>query len=322
MRTPAGFFLVRPKSTGKDVEMQFSKPPLKVLDQMHLLKERGMQFADDTRAERVLHNINYYRLRAYWLPFEAFDAAKPVDTEHAFKAGTDFDTVVSSYVFDRKLRILLLEAIERVEIAMRTHWAQVLAEKYGAHAYLQTGLFHNPSMYSQCLKSLDEELERSKETFVKHYRDKYDQPSRPPIWAICELLTLGQLSKWLGNVKLRNDRQAMAYRLGLDEVVVCAFAHHLTHVRNLCAHHCRVWNRKLTFTMTLPKRPSELAAQFNTLEDRRIYNTLVMLAWCIKTISPDTTWPARVRTLLSERTTIEVSAMGAPADWAMRTTWI
>ncbi len=301
--------------------MQFSKPPLKVPDQIDLLKGRGMRFADEERAARVLHNVNYYRLRAYWLPFEAYDAAKPADTEHAFKPGTDFDAVVSSYVFDRKLRILLLEAIERVEIAMRTHWAQVLAEKYGAHSYLQMGLFHNQSMYSQCLKSLDEELERSKETFVKHYLDKYDQPSRPPIWAICELLTLGQLSKWLGNVKLRNDRQAMAYRVGLDEVVVCAFAHHLTHVRNLCAHHCRVWNRKLTFTMTLPKRPSELALQFNASEDRRIYNTLVMLAWCIRTISPDTTWPTRVRTLISERTAGEISAMGAPLDWAGRATW-
>lgn len=301
--------------------MLFNKPALSVPKQIQLLKSRRMTIADEARATRVLQHINYYRLRAYWLPFESLPATTPGNADHAFKPGTDFDAVVRLYVFDRKLRLLLLEAIERVEIAMRTHWAQVLSERYGAHAYLQEGLFQKLPIIEACLKSLDEELMRSKETFVQHYRDKYDHPSRPPIWAVCELLTLGQLSKWLGNVKLRNDRQAMAHCLGLDEVVVCAFAHHLTHVRNLCAHHSRVWNRKLTFTMTLPKRPGELATQFNAIENRRIYNTLVMLVWCIRTISPDTTWPNRMHALLCERSPIELQSMGAPANWATRSTW-
>ena len=301
--------------------MKFCKPPLRVPEQLNLLKSRGMVVADQARAVRVLQNINYYRLRAYWLPFETPELSGAAEGEHLFRQGTDFDAVVSLYVFDRKLRLLLLEAIERVEIAIRTHWAQVLADKYGSHAYLNRDVFHNPSMHGTCLSKLDEELVRSKETFVQHYRSKYTQPARPPIWAICELLTLGQLSKWLGNIKLRNDRQAIAHRLKLDEVVVCAFAHHLTHVRNLCAHHSRVWNRKLTFIMTLPKRPSELAAQFNAGEERRIYNTLVMLAWCIRTISPDTTWPARLQGLLRERTDGELKAMGVPVDWAAHAPW-
>lgn len=302
--------------------MEFCKPPLKVSDQIELLKKRGMAIADEARATRVLQNINYYRLRAYWLPFEAPEALRLVAGEHLFKQGTDFDRVVSAYVFDRKLRVLLLEAIERVEIALRTHWAQILAEGYGAHAYLDPNLFNKTHIYDACLSSLDEELDRSKETFVQHYKGKYTKPSRPPIWAICELLTLGQLSKWMGNIKRRQDRQAIAARLGLDEVVVCAFAHHLTHVRNLCAHHSRVWNRKLTFTMTLPKRPGALASQFNPVEDRRIYNTLVMLVWCIKIISPDTTWPSRVKTLLSTCTAVELKAMGAHADWETRAPWV
>jgi abortive infection bacteriophage resistance protein len=302
--------------------MEFCKPPLNVSDQIALLKKRGMTFEDDARAMRVLKNVNYYRLRAYWLPFEAPEADRHAEGEHLFKPGTDFDKVVSVYVFDRKLRVLLLEAIERVEIAIRTHWAQVLAESYGAHAYLDQSHFNKRHIYEACMSSLDEELARSKETFVQHYNGKYSKPSRPPIWAICELLTLGQLSKWLGNVKRRQDRQAIAARLALDEVVVCAFAHHLTHVRNLCAHHSRVWNRKLTFTMTLPRRPAGLFNQFNPVEDRRIYNTLVMLVWCIKVISPETTWPSRLKELLSTRTAAELKAMGAHEDWASRAPWI
>jgi abortive infection bacteriophage resistance protein len=180
--------------------MEFCKPPLNVIEQIALLRQRGMAVADDARATRVLQNVNYYRLRAYWLPFEAAEADRLVAREHLFKPGTDFDQVVSVYVFDRKLRVLLLEAIERVEIAIRTHWAQVLAESYGAHAYLDQNNFQKPHIYEACMRSLDEKLDRSKETFVQHYNGKYTKPSRPPIWAICELLTLGQLSKWLGNI--------------------------------------------------------------------------------------------------------------------------
>ncbi len=169
--------------------MLFNKPPLSVHDQIGLLQGRGMVIADEARATRVLQHINYYRLRAYWLPFET--APADANAEHAFRPGTDFDNVVGMYVFDRKLRVLLLEAIERVEIAMRTHWAQVLAERYGAHAYLQGHLFQKPGIYEACLQNVDDELRRSNATFVQHYRDKYTQPSRPPIWAISELLTWG-----------------------------------------------------------------------------------------------------------------------------------
>lgn len=178
--------------------MKFCKPPLAVPAQLELLKRRGMVVADEARAVRVLQNINYYRLRAYWLPFEAHELSKAVQDEHLFKPGTDFDTVVSLYVFDRKLRLLLLEAIERVEIAIRTHWAQMLADKYGAHAYLNRDVFYNLSMHGTCLSSLDEELERSKETFVQHYREKYTQPARPPHLGHLRIAHAGAVVKMAG----------------------------------------------------------------------------------------------------------------------------
>ena len=297
--------------------MNFTKPPLDIPEQIALLKNRGMSFADEARASRVLSHVNYYRLRAYWLPFEKVGNAQTNQENHMFVDGTDFDSVYSLYVFDRNLRVLLLEAIERVEIALRTHWAQVLAEKYGAHAYMQQDIFHKQGIYDNCLASLDEELSRSKETFVKHYQSKYKNPTRPPIWAVCELLTLGGLSKWIENINKRQDRQAIALRLNLDEVVVRAFAHHLTHVRNICAHHGRVWNRKFTLIMTLPNRPFELSSQFNKdkHDERKVYNTLVMLCWCIKTINPQTTWPARVKALLLTRSEHDLKAMGAVVGW-------
>ena len=111
-----------------------------------------MVVSDHARAARVLQHINYYRLRAYWLSFEDIPATSLLGEGHVFKSGTDFDKVVGLYVFDRQLRLLLLEAIERVEIAMRTHWAQVLAERHGSHAYLDKNLFKDSGVYHHCLE--------------------------------------------------------------------------------------------------------------------------------------------------------------------------
>ncbi|MBI5409958.1 MAG: Abi family protein [Nitrospirae bacterium] len=61
----------------------------------------------------------------------------------------------------------------------------------------------------------------------------------------------------------------------IDEAVLGSFMHHLTHVRNLVAHHSRLWNRRMTFTMSIPRHPAEMVGWFNRNADRKIYNTLI-----------------------------------------------
>ncbi|KKK51834.1 hypothetical protein LCGC14_3110980, partial [marine sediment metagenome] len=104
----------------------------------------------------------------------------------------------------------MLEAIERVEVSFRTRFAYVLATKHDSHAYLNPDYFKSERKYQQCIANLREELNRSRETFIEHYRTKYDDPELPPIWAICEVMSFGQLSKWFQNLKHRADRKAIA----------------------------------------------------------------------------------------------------------------
>ncbi|HPM10529.1 MAG TPA: Abi family protein [Paludibacter sp.] len=99
--------------------MKFTKPALSVDDQVALLRQRGMGFPDEVAARHVLNYVNYYRLRAYWLPFEVGSAANAT-AAHAFMPGTQFETVLTSYTFDQRLKLLLMDAMERVEIALRT----------------------------------------------------------------------------------------------------------------------------------------------------------------------------------------------------------
>jgi abortive infection bacteriophage resistance protein len=301
--------------------VKFSKPALSVDDQIALLRQRGMGFADEAAARHTLSHVNYYRLRAYWLPFEAVNAASP-NAVHVFVPGTQFEAALASYTFDQRLKLLLMDAVERVEIALRTRWAHELALRYGSHAYLDKTIFVDPTRYGKCLQSLTDEVVRSQETFIKHYRASYTDPALPPIWAVCEVLTLGQLSQWLDNLKLRGDRQAIAQAFGFDEVVICAFAHHLATVRNLCAHHSRVWNRKLTIKMKLPTRPTAVVAWFNPAQDRKIYNTLLMLALLLQRIFPDSSWPTRLTQLMATMPPGTAQAMGFPVGWQSLPVWM
>ena len=106
--------------------MKYSKPPLTIDEQVELLLKRGMDGNPDVMAQR-LTAVNYYRLSGYWHTFR-----NPDDT---FKPGTTFDLVWNTYVFDRHLRLLVMDAIERIEIAVRSLMAYHHAHEHGAFAY-------------------------------------------------------------------------------------------------------------------------------------------------------------------------------------------
>lgn len=297
---------------------QFRKPALSTDQQIDLLIKRGLKITNRALVKQYLSHISYYRLRAYWLPFEQVT----IDGDHAFATGTDFNTVLSHYNFDRELRLLLIDAIERVEISLRTRLNNVLSLKYGPFAHESASHFAKAHLWQQNRDELIKEYKRSRETFAEHYRCKYPHLSSPPLWVACELMTLGHLSRWLQNLRIPKDRQAIADIYGLDERVLVSFAHHLTIVRNHCAHHGRVWNRKLSLKMQIPsKKPFGLSSNFNPEQDRRLYNTLTMLAHMMNVISPASTWRQQVKALIQTTTQIEVADMGFPKHWDQSEIW-
>jgi abortive infection bacteriophage resistance protein len=250
------------------------------------------------------------------------EGPKGIAGEHQFLHGAHFDRVMKLYAFDRSLRLLVMDAVEQVEVSVRTQWAYHLSMAHGAHAYLDPAIFRRIDTHRRCLMALSEEIDRSQETFVDHYRKTYTDPALPPIWAVCEVMSFGQLSRWVSNLKLRKDRQRIAEIYDLDESVFCSFLHHLTHVRNLCAHHGRLWNRRFTITMQIPSiRPIRACAWFNPPADRQVYNTLVMLGALLEVIEPGTTWPSRVRILVEGSQNIEPIAMGFPGNWGSYPFW-
>lgn len=296
MLTPRSYCL---KTSQKQ---SFSKPFLTIDQQITQLKRRGMLFADEEKAKKYFENLNYYRLSGYWLLFEKDHGT------HTFNANTKFEDVLKLYVFDRELRLLLLDAIERIEVSVRSRLAYELSKAYGSHPHLKPEIFHCSIKYAHTLLKLNGEVSRSKEAFIKHFDGKYRE-KLPPFWAGVELMTLGQVSNWFSNLKFRKDRQVVAKYYGLDEKVLVSFLHHLTIVRNICAHHSVLWNKKITLDFTVPKFPKKLNEKFNLNTRKQIFNTLVMIEYLMEVINEESHWKERLVALI-EKYNIDTEHMG------------
>lgn len=299
------------------MKRQFNKPPITPSDQVTLLISRGMLIEDASFAEHYLTQISYYRLRAYWLPFEVNSKT------HQFQKNTSFEKVLNLYTFDRQFRLLLLDAIERVEVSFRSRFAMALAQAHGAHAHLKDAIFKTAQRnwdYQQAIQQLIQEVSKNKETFIKHFAENYLEPL-PPIWALVEIMTIGQISRWYENLSASQVRNSISRAYGLDETIMVSFMHHLSTIRNLCAHHSRIWNRSYKFTYKIPKRSqAALDNSINQNTPKQIYNTLVMLKFLLDQICPDHFWDKRLKALL-EQHAIDTSLMGFPGDWLDKELW-
>ncbi|APS44712.1 Abi family protein [Piscirickettsia salmonis] len=292
------------------MKASFNKPPLSFEKQLQLLESRGMVIPDKDRALHYLENLNYYRLAAYWIPFQKDRVS------HTFYEGTSFDDVLNLYIFDRELRLIVLDAIERVEVSVRTQLCYCLAHEHGSHAHLQPEAFFNTNKYNVLISKLKDEYRRSNESFVNHYREAYTE-TLPPIWVSVELFTFGQLSMCYQNIKGRHLKQKTASHYNIDEKLLGSFLHQLSFIRNLCAHHSRLWNRDLTVTMKIPRKkaPKDLLISVDLNENaRKIYNTLTMMLYFMNKVNPNHHWKDRFFSIVNNHN-IDLNKMGFKKEY-------
>lgn len=248
------------------------KPAETYAEQLATMRERGLHDDDQPFALHCLEHHNYYRLSAYRLPLSV--AGDP----DRFKPGTSFTQLWALYCFDRLLRQLVSEALKSFELSVRARWAYTLGHAHGAHAYEQAALFHDPVRHADSLEKLDDEIRRSDEVFIGHFRKKHGMP-RPPIWADCEVMSFGLLSRFYANTRAFKERKEISKTYQLFPDTLKSLLEHAVYIRNLCAHHARLWNRRFTITVTLPNsQPRDILSSLHLAEDRHLYNTLGCLA--------------------------------------------
>lgn len=290
--------------------MRYAKPALTFEQQIDLLQGRGLAVPDRQRALHWLAHVSYYRLSAYLLPFK--------DGE-TFRPGTTFDSVAGLYIFDRKLRLILLDAIERVEVALRTCLTYELSHAHGVFGHTESGNFAHWFKHDRFMSELTKAERDSTETFVSHYRSKYTCEEHLPIWMATELISFGQLSRVYA-ASHPNIKRVFARRLNVSDRIVGSWLHTLSYVRNVCAHHSRLWNRELAIKPMLPVVSP--AWPYRVASNERLYCVLVILRHTLVRISPRCLWHERLLTLFDGHPEVSLDAMQIPADWRTAPLWV
>lgn len=285
-----------------------------------------MDVGDLETAKQWLETVGYYRLSAYWLPFELPPEGELVRSK-TFKPKATFMAVTDLYVFDRRMRVLVLEAIERVEVHVRSRWTYHMSHAHGTHAHLEHRQFSSGLNHAEQLFRLARAVDKSEETFIKHFKNKYTEPHSPPLWQATELMTLGELSKWFQATKDNSVKSGVGYDLGLPTIeIVESVLQVLSYVRNICAHHGRLWNRETVKRVPKIKRFALDLALVKDSKNRdvcenKLYNVLVILLHLIDRQATDSTFRERLRALIEERSENERRSMGFPDDWQKRPIW-
>ena len=306
---PGGFFYSA---------MQFAKPALSIHEHLDLLRSRGLAIPDLERAAHFLKFIGYYRLSGYALPLTFKN--HPAHPSHNFKPGSSFDDILNLYLFDRELRLLVMDAVERIEVAFRTCFSNYMSQKAGPHWYMSPKHFVNQKCHDQLAKKIIERTgvaessgpgtSQGKEVFLQHYFGKYTNPKLPPSWMIVEVLPISTLSIAYENLALREDRKQISMEFGLNPEVLESWMHAVSYVRNLCAHHSRLWNREFTIRPLIAKEIKGLLEN-----NSRFFAQAVVINHLLKKASPQTKWWERFCKLVSDHPFIDPVALGAPAGW-------
>jgi len=306
----------------------YNKPWLSYSDQVALLQQRGLRIQDVPAAKDFLEHVNYYRFSGYCLAFEK--------SRHCFRPGTTFEQVQAAYDFDRVLRDVVTEGLEVIEVDLRTRIAYHFGQQYGAFGhtdpnnfFLAPPQFSKPSRsakdHDSWTKKLHAEAKRSSERFVTHFRKTYREFPDLPIWVITETMSFGTLSR-LYNMMLKKDLKAIAGYFQIQPNVLTSWMHHATYVRNLCAHHARLWDRRWTITPQLA-----YGSAWRDLPNRtnatRLFVTLLILYFLMgkspaaKTFAGE--WQARVESLLLHPPAVPNAAtlMGLPPTWQNHPLW-
>jgi abortive infection bacteriophage resistance protein len=280
-----------------------------------LLANRGLVISNEEEVAHQLKNIGYYRFSAYLYPLIYY----PKENQQ-FKPQSEFSTALALYRFDAGLRHLLFDQIGKVEVAVRSAMANIVAAESGNVFWLtDPSYFANKAQFDRTLGIVQHELEISKEEFVIHFRSKYSNPY-PPVWMLVEILPIGTLCYVYNNLADNRLRKKVAAHFGLSVPVFSSWLTVVNLTRNACCHYARVWNKENAVAPVLPKKLPRPWID-PSIPRMRIFYNICILKWFVDVIEPGNSLREQLEALLAKYPMVDTRAMGFPDDWRDEPLW-
>ncbi len=300
-----GFFIVLGGSI-------YDKPALTIDEQISELLRRGLTIDDHNPTAHKLNNVNFYRLSLYFPPFQQ-------QNSNLFVVGTTFENIWERYVFDRQLRLLTLDLIERFEISLRTQIINLHSLEYKATGYTKINSLPNMSAKDHA-NFLSKILQKqaSQDDYVKQHKDEYPDEVLLPFWKAGELLDFGNLSRFYeGMDYILSERISKYY--GIHKKIFPNWIRSISYTRNLCAHHQRLWNKVLSVKPEIPRE--QLWQSPVKIRNEYYFGIITILRYLQKIIAPQSSWKKRFLELLNKYPAVPKDRMGFPDNWQESPIW-
>ena len=310
MRTSAGYLFMG----------IYKKPPFEWAQQLESLIQKGLVI--DEPAHSCFKLVSYQR-------FSGYLAAFYLPERNSFRDDTTFERAWELYEFDRELRLLVLDAIERIEVAFRTALSETMSMEYSSHWFLQAELFKNPERYKLFIKKAKEASRDPHDAELRRYYARYSQPDYPPSWLLFEKLSFGVCTNLFRNLKHVKDRRAVSKWFGYHPTVLASWIESIRYTRNLCAHHARLWNRWFVsapiLTLTAHNgspNPSMFLPNSQIENVKTTFKAQAAVMYCLlEALVPGNEWQRRLFMLFEKYPQTEFDKMGFDKDWRHDNFW-
>lgn len=302
--------------------MEYKKDPISFEAQADRLIARGL-IADRSTLVKRLSATNYFRFCAYAESFLDGDQYQPETT---------LDKVWRLYTFDHRLRTLCLDAIESIEVQVRTQLAYHFAHDIGPLEYLDKQ--HFPEFDSdlddfsdwkgkvkQVIKRTKDPDGKAREDFVvKYFQDYGDSHDLPPIWMLIELLDFGATLSFFRGVST-DIKKEVSKTINFPDVLVMSWLLGLHAMRNRCAHHSVLWSWESGIRVKRPNKKKFPEWYSGAFPSNRIGILLTICRYWLNQISPTNTWTQRVFELFDSYPEVDIFKMGLPTNWREHSLW-
>jgi len=303
----------------------YRKEPKTFQEQLELLRERGLEIPNEEKAKRILQNISYNRLSSYWYPL----LEEPKE-EETFKKGVSFETAFRLYQFDSELRLLTFYAIEQIEVAIRTQIIYHQSHKYNSGFwYEKPDAFQSYPQYAAFLNKICDSVKSTKEEFIKKYGRKYLE-FIPPAWKSFEIISFTALYSTYKNLRASEDKNRISDHFKLNYNVFISWMDTLVYIRNICAHHSRLWNIKLTRSPVWLKSPRSAWVSRWENEDKNLftkdkqlksYAVFCIIAYLLNNVNPYHQFKRKLKELISSFPEVDIAHMGFTDYWLEEDLW-
>ncbi len=299
-------------------KVPFSKPAQTPEQLLAKLQAQGLVVPAGKEAQAVayLRYVGAYRLKGYW--FHLVDPATK-----AFPGGWTFQMLADRYELDRELRAATIEAIDRLEVAIRGVMANYLSLKHSPHWFINPAVFKPTREWGigQLIRKIEEEVRRCDgkdgKRFVSHYYAKHDHPYLPPSWSVSECVSFGFWSRTYGVLSDPNDKKAICKRFRVDQPEVFqSWIHTLTVVRNIAAHHGQFLRVRLGVSPANYK-----AASLKFHDQKSFYTAATVINYLLVQTGLPQRWKTDLQEIFAKYPTVSPTDLGLPGDWETSPGW-